>query len=168
MNKLYMISLGGKAPGANIEVHDVQFVVAASIEEAIPMVRDHWYGDAFKLHMDSYLEVTGAHGYALELVSEPVDAGKRLFFTYLGGYKEVDTQEVHGVRLWVTGSEGEAKKLANEADDFDYVQSHVDSVVDVEKVLLAKDGQRHWIKLIKTDKTYDLKPDWYGYKRLDI
>lgn len=167
MKKLYMISLGGKAGGANIEVHDVQFVVAANIDAAIPLLVDHWYGSELKLHMDSYMEINGTDGYALTLTEEKQSEENRLFFAYLGGYKETSTQEVHDVRLMVCGSEREAKSLAMQAEGFDYSQRHVDSVIDVESKLLMTSGDQFYLKLTQTKKTYNLRPEWFGYRRLD-
>ena len=54
MKKLFMIHLGGKAKGALIEVHDVQFVIAEKIEDCERSLRDHWYGLDLKCHIDSY------------------------------------------------------------------------------------------------------------------
>ncbi len=167
MKKLYMISLGGKAQGANIEVHDVQFAVAENIDAAIPLVIDHWYGTELKLHMDSYMEIIGTDGYALTLSKEKQPEENRLFFAYLGGYNEATTQEVHDVRLMVSGSEKEAKSLALKSEGFDYTQRHVDSVVDVESKLLLASGYVYYLKLTPTKKTYGLKPDWFGYRPLD-
>jgi len=32
-NKLFLVYVGGTAPGANIELHDIRFVVGQSMEE---------------------------------------------------------------------------------------------------------------------------------------
>ena len=40
--KLFMMSLGGKINGANIEVHDVQFAAAAKIEDNYAFGRSNW------------------------------------------------------------------------------------------------------------------------------
>ncbi len=167
MMKLYMISVGGKAAGANIEVHDVQFVVAENIDGAIPLIKDHWYGTELKLHMDSYMEIKGADGYALTLTDKKQSEENKLFFAYLGGYNEASTQEVHDVRLMVSGSEKEAKSLAMKSEGFDYTQRHIDSVVDVESKLLMTGGNHYYLKLTPTKKIYHLKPEWFGYRRLD-
>lgn len=167
MKKLFMISLGGKAPGANIEVHDVQFVVGDSIDAVLPVLREHWYGLDFKLHMDSYMEIKGADGYAISLREEAGNGDARLFFAFLGGYKAVQTQEIHDVRLLVCESVREAKRLAIKSDGFDTIQAHVDSVIDVEEKLLSDDGKTYYIELTQADGTYSLIPDWFGYRRID-
>lgn len=167
MNKLYMISLGGKIAGANIEVHDVQFVIAPSIEAAMPLVKGHWYGNGLKLHMDSYVTINGADGYEISLSKDEVTNGQKLYFVYLGGYNKTATQEIHDVRLMVGGSSQEVKSLAIKTQGFDYIQRHVDSVVDVEKHLLTESGDTYYLKLTPAEEVYDLKPDWFGYRRLD-
>ena len=167
MKKLYMISLGGKAPGANIEVHDVQFAVGDSIETVLAVVRDQWFGLPTKLHMDSYLEIKGSQGYAIELREEVITSDLHLFFAFLGGYKAVQTQEIHDVRLVIAKSELDAKKLAFKSEGFDTIQSHVDSIVNVQKTLLSDDGKTYYIELTPTDRSYDLVPEWFGYRRLD-
>lgn len=167
MKKIYMISLGGKAPGANIEVHDVQFAVGDSIDTVLPVVRDHWYGLDFKLHMDSYMEVKGADGHSITLKEAPSEGDPRLFFAFLGGYEAVHTQEIHDVRLLVCNSEREAKGLAIKSEGFDRIQTHVDSVIDVEQKLLSDDGETYYLELTPTEGTYKLIPEWFGYRRLD-
>lgn len=167
MKQLYMISLGGKVKGANIEVHDVQFVVASSIEEAIPLVKEHWYGDQLKLHMDSYVVVQGAEGYDLSLVQETQSMDQRLYFVYLGGYDPSSSQEIHDVRLVVSSSLQGAKSQAIKTLGFDYTQKHVDSVVDVAAKLLTPPNQSYDIKLSPSQETFTLEPDWFGYRRLD-
>jgi len=167
MNKLYMISLGGKAQGVNIEVHDVQFVVAENIDAAIPFVKDHWYGLQLKLHMDSYMEIKGAAGYQVTLTDERQPEDNKLFFAYLGGYNEESTQEIHDVRLMVCPSQREAKGLAMKSAGFGYTQRHVDSAVDVEKTLLMNKEETCYLKLTPSKEVFNLTPDWFGYRRLD-
>ncbi|MCP6553529.1 DUF1543 domain-containing protein, partial [Klebsiella pneumoniae] len=43
---LFMFYVGGNAGKSNIEVHDIQFVVARTPEEAWPALREAWFGDA--------------------------------------------------------------------------------------------------------------------------
>ena len=45
MPGLLMFYVGGTAPGANIELHDVQFAAADRPEEAYPLLREKWFGD---------------------------------------------------------------------------------------------------------------------------
>ncbi|WP_349678192.1 DUF1543 domain-containing protein, partial [Idiomarina abyssalis] len=38
-NKLFLVYVGGTAPGANIELHDVRFVVGKRMEDTYPAIR---------------------------------------------------------------------------------------------------------------------------------
>ncbi len=44
MNKLFIVYLGGSAPKANIELHDIQFVVGNTIEDTFEQLRSNWFG----------------------------------------------------------------------------------------------------------------------------
>lgn len=167
MKKLYMISIGGKAEKANIEVHDVQFVIADTVEDVIPVIKENWYGRDFKLHMDSYKAIEGIPGWKIEVTTTPQQPEERLFFAYLGGYLEDSTQEVHKVRLLTGPSLKSAKANALTGADFNFLQPHVDTIVDVEESLLSADGEKYWLRLTKDEGSYDLTPEWFGYRRLD-
>ena len=67
MNKLYMITIGGKAKGANIEVHDVQFIIANNIKETYKILKENLYGIDLKLHLDAYKHIDGADGFTVEI-----------------------------------------------------------------------------------------------------
>ena len=42
--KLGMFYLGGGATGANLELHDLQFVAVETVEQAYPRLRQAWVG----------------------------------------------------------------------------------------------------------------------------
>lgn len=164
---LYMINMGGKVEGGNIEVHDVQFAIASDIENAIPMVKEKWYGIPEKLHLDSYLKMIGVDGYRITLTTTANQLPEKLYFVHLGGYKKASTQELHKVEFIVAKSEDEAKsKVKNQLGQFE-VQGHIDHIVSIETCLLTHDGILYYIKLDETGETFDLSPDWFGYRRLD-
>jgi len=167
MMKLFMISLGGKAKKANIEVHDVQFAIGDTIEAVVPLIKANWYGLGLKLHMDSYKEINGVKGYEIQVSEEIQQNDKKLYFAYLGGYQKESTQEVHDVRLLMAGSAQEAKANGTKDGRFTYAQPHVDSVVDVEKKMLTPEGESYFLKFNPCGREDDLLPDWYGYRRLD-
>lgn len=175
MKKLYMISIGGNAEGSNIETHDVQFVVADHIDDTYDIVKKNWYGIDYQLHLDSYKEIKGVTGYRITLSTE--DATKKLsgnpsnseqvYFACLGGYDANYTQELHNIGFIVSDSKAKAKIKALETIKLDGVQTHLDSLIEVSSVLLSSDNQIYYIHLTPSSETYDLKPDWFGYKRLD-
>ncbi len=169
-----MISLGGKIQGANIEVHDVQFVAAEKIEDTYDLVRSNWYGKKEKLHIDAYTEIKGADGYRIKITKEPQDASeseemtKKLYFVYMGGYSVDETQELHDIGLYVATSENEAKSIASIDTRRFEKEGHIDSVVEVESCIHASNGDKYYIILEKTTENFEKKPDWLGYKRLDV
>lgn len=63
MPGLLMFYVGGTAPGANIELHDVQFAAADRPDEAYPLLREKWFGDKRKVHVDGYARIDWADGY---------------------------------------------------------------------------------------------------------
>jgi hypothetical protein len=162
-----MISLGGKVKGCNVEVHDVQFVVADHIDETVEILKNVWYGLDEKLHMDSYKVITGADGYSLRLTKEKPDSKKQLFFVHLGGYKKDSTQELHDIGLFIGETELEVKERAlNEIKAAD-IENHVDSIIRVETFMRSTDGEIYFVELIECSEDFDRVPDWFGYRRLD-
>lgn len=84
--KLYMFYVGGNAGKSNIEVHDVQFVVAKQPTDAWPSLREAWFGDKDKIHVDGYAEIKWADGFDVSLQSEPSISDYKLYFVNVGGY----------------------------------------------------------------------------------
>ena len=112
MEKLFMVYLGGSAPKANIELHDIQFAVAETIEDTFPQLKANWFGNAKGLHMDSYKEIKGADGYEISLQNHPQHKNRNLYFINLGGYQRDRLNELHEFNLYVAESAPEAKKRA--------------------------------------------------------
>jgi hypothetical protein len=65
--KLFSVNLGGKAKNANIEVHDIVFVIGNTIQECFPKIKEKWFGDPESVHIDSYAELTQIEEYSIEL-----------------------------------------------------------------------------------------------------
>jgi hypothetical protein len=167
MKDLYMISLGGKVKGCNLEVHDVQFVAANHVDESVELLKNNWYGLADKLHMDSYKVINGADGYAVRLTQEKPESNKHLFFVHLGGYKKDSTQELHDVGLFIGETLQEVKERALKEMRVADIENHVDSIVCVETCMLSSDGEPYFVELSESHEVYDRAPDWFGYRRLD-
>ena len=49
---LYLVVLGGRANKANIELHDVRWVVGSKIEDTYDTLRKDWFGSLKGLHID--------------------------------------------------------------------------------------------------------------------
>lgn len=164
---LYMISLGGKAKGCNIEVHDIQFVAAGHIDETIELLKKSWYGFGEKLHMDSYKQIKGADGYSIRLSKEKPEGNKQLYFVHFGGYKADSTQELHDIGFYVGDSDKEIKERALIEFQVADIENHVDSLVRIESVLLSVTDETFFIELCESKEEFDRIPDWFGYRRLD-
>ncbi len=167
MKNLYMVTLGGKVKGCNIEVHDVQFVVADHIDETVELLKSIWYGLDEKLHMDSYKAITGADGFKVSLTEKKPDHSRQLFFVHFGGYKKECTQELHDIGLYAGESLQEVRERALKEAKAADIENHVDSVIPVETVMLSSDGMKYYIDLSMSHEYFDPAPDWFGYRRLD-
>lgn len=168
MKKLYMITLGGKAKGAKIEVHDVQFIIAKDIEETFNALKENWYGIDFKLHLDAYKEIKGTDGYSIEVTDGAQDTDLNLYFVNIGAYDESMLNEIHFYKLIVGKDINEAKKRAIVGFPDNLLEVHVDNISIVAKSDLINKLYSGNITLKPSQVKFDLKPDWFGYKRIDI
>lgn len=174
---LFVVSLGGKVLGGNLEVHDVRFVIADTIDETIPLVKEAWFGIETKLHLDSYLTLSHVDGYKIELTNHNINdnMAPKLYCVHFGGYRPEWSQEIHRLGFYVATSENEAKERARFDGESFEIQGHVDAVIDVSKQLMNVSNEKTSIKLEpisvsefpKAHQNY-FKPDWYGYRRLDL
>ena len=49
---LFLVVLGGRAKNANVELHDVRWVVGSKIEDTYDVLRRNWFGNFEGLHID--------------------------------------------------------------------------------------------------------------------
>lgn len=130
--KLFAIYIGGEFPGANIEIHDVRFVVADSIEKTHDELRRQWWGIPRSLHIDCWAEVIHADGYNITLRPEPFEGPERLYFVNLGGYEPGEFAECHRNVFVVAENEAKAKYRALK-DVRHWVEPHRDDLYEAEK-----------------------------------
>ncbi|WP_241972357.1 DUF1543 domain-containing protein [Aliidiomarina soli] len=168
--KLFMVYLGGSAPGANIELHDIRFVIATTIEQSYPELKRQWFGDKKSVHMDSYLHVHHVDGYRVELSEQPVAQSRRLYFVNFGGYFPGQMAEFHDFTLVVAGSPVEAKALAKakviNAGLAGAEQLHKDDLLAVDDCLTLDLIDGYYIDLQHDGESQPLEPDWMGYQPL--
>ncbi|CAL1692099.1 hypothetical protein MMB232_02255 [Brevundimonas subvibrioides] len=93
--KLFAIYIGGEHAGANIEVHDIRFVVADSIASTHGPLLAQWWGKPGSLHIDCWSEIDRADGYEVSLRPEPFEGPERLYYVNLGGYDGLSFAEQH-------------------------------------------------------------------------
>lgn len=183
--KLYMLLLGSKAEGRNVEQHDFFFGVANSLAELVPQLHAFWPEAGKSLHIDGWREVTAVEGYKVEVYQkngdEPVSA-HRLFFINLGGYTAGRLEEQHYTLLSVCADKAEATQRAKKAAFFKQASvvgvkganAHIDEKygIDVDEIHRIEDiwhpqlVQKYGIRLLPTE---NLVADeiHLGYFRLD-
>ena len=110
--KLFAVLLGGEAKGANIEVHDMRFVVAPTIADTHKELRRQWWGIPRTLHIDGWAEITHADGYEVSLRSAPSTGAERLYYVNVGGYDPDEFAELHKNVFVVAQTVAKAKARA--------------------------------------------------------
>lgn len=165
---LYMFYVGGNAGKSNIEVHDVQFVVADKPQDAWPMLREAWFGDSDKIHIDGYSRLTWADGYSLSLSDEPSSSAMKLYFVNVGGYRADTLAELHEYGLFVAQDARQAKQKALATLLCGVDQQHKDNLKEVDDcVLLDKVGDT-FIHLTPCAAGRPDKPEWQGYLPISV
>ncbi len=148
--KLFAIYIGGEFPGANIELHDMRFVVATSIEAAYPELRRQWWGTPKSLHIDCWAEITQVDGYHVSLSAEPFIGVEKLYFVNLGGYDPSEFAEQHRNLFVVADSEAKAKTRALKTVR-EWVEPHRDEIYEAEHAFCLNETageQRLYLHLV--------------------
>ncbi|MES2688941.1 MAG: DUF1543 domain-containing protein [Bacteroidota bacterium] len=103
--KLYMVLLGSKAPGRNVEQHDYFFGIGASLKALLPEMQAFWPEAKASLHIDAWREVSAVDGYTILITARDRPASlansPKLFFINLGGYLHGHFEEQHHIHLTV-------------------------------------------------------------------
>lgn len=161
--QLFLVYLGGTAPGANIELHDIRFVAGARIEDTYAQLRKQWFGTPAGLHIDSYLRVTDIDGYAVSLQNSAPEHTQKLFFINYGGYYPGKIAEQHDFMLCVAGSVQEAKAKAKQLLLTDADSQHKDDVLELDNCFAVEQLQGFYVHLTASGKSQAMRPDWSGY-----
>ena len=64
---LFLVFLGGRAKKANVELHDVRWVIGSKIEDTYDSLRRDWFGMREGLHIDSFKKINYVDGYKINL-----------------------------------------------------------------------------------------------------
>lgn len=174
---LHLVVLGGRAPRAHIELHDVRFVAGRTIEDTLPELRRQWFGRREGLHLDSVMVVRAVDGWAVSLGREPAaPRPERLWFVNLGAYRPDSLLELHHVGLVVASSPQAAKAAAKRrwlrgAQQIHAQQIHKDDLLAVDDCLALEQlellsGERWHVQLSRHPEDWDQPqvPDWFGYR----
>ena len=184
---LFLVVIGGKAPKANIELHDVRWVVGSKIEDTFDSLRISWFGSPEGLHIDSYKKIKSVDGYKINLINIEEDKfkknnldedsknKKKLWFVNLGGYEKNSMQEKHEFGLVVAKNSRDAKKIAKSKWLLGFTKIHKDNLFSFEiisdvdncEVIQTIDNWRIDLTSEVDYKEEINSPDWFGYMRID-
>lgn len=134
--KLFAVFIGGGHPRANIELHDMRFVVGETLEATIPQLRAAWWGKPGSLHIDGYAELTEVDGWQVEVVqgAAPASPGRALWFVNIGGYTPALFGEQHNY-LFLAGEEKAKVWSRARAISPEWIGRHKDNFVSVDEVI---------------------------------
>lgn len=176
---LFLVVLGGRAPGVHIELHDVRFVVGQTIDDTLPALRRQWFGHRRGLHIDSTMVVRQVGHFAVQLRREPRVGRERLWFVNVGGYRPERLAEEHAFGLVVDTSASGAKRQALAAWLPEAVGRHKDDLHPLEGLAdpssswdgfgedcLPLDRVEGWqVHLTPAaGPPPPQRPDWFGYR----
>ena len=184
---LYLVVLGGRAEKANIELHDVRWVVGSKIEDTYDTLRKDWFGSPKGLHIDSYKKIKHIDGYKINLINFETDkkdakklvtrneSKKHLWFVNIGGYHPTSMQEKHEFGLVIASNKLEAKNKAKSQWLIGCKKKHKDDIASLETLiscdnceLIKKVG--NWEIELTPDNNFieeNNYPDWCGYQKID-
>ena len=186
-NFLYLVVLGGRTKKANIELHDVRWVVGSKIQDTYYTLRKDWFGSPQGLHIDSYKKIKYIDGYKINLIyfeKDKIDkkqlvkknkAKKHLWFVNIGGYNPTSMQEKHEFGLVIASNKLEAKNIAKSKWLIGCKKKHKDDLASLAMIISCDDCQQikkigNWQIELSLDNNFIQEnnyPDWYGYKKID-
>lgn len=144
---LFVVCLGGRAAGCNVELHDVVFAVGSDIESTHTQLLDQWFGDPDGLHVDAYARVEQVPGYRVSLSPTPADNGVRLYFVNIGGYAPGELWERHAYALYAGRSASDVKSRARKELLVGRDAVHRDDLYDIDDVLEVRPGGNWHLRL---------------------
>ena len=185
-NFLYLVVLGGRAKKANVEQHDVRWVVGSKIEDTYDTLRKDWFGSPIGLHIDSYKKIKYIDGYKINLINLEKNKTEKnkllknkdkkyLWFVNIGGYNPTSMQEKHEFGLVTASNKLEAKNIAKSKWLIGCKRKHKDDIASL-NILIGCDDCKliqkigNWEIELTSDNKFVKEnnyPDWYGYKRID-
>lgn len=166
--KLFMFYLGGSAGKSNIEVHDIQFAVSETPEQAWPYLREVWFGDKDKLHIDGFAELQWADGYRITLSQHPSQSHLRLWFVNAGAYRPDELAELHAFDLFVAEDAATARQKALNTLLTGHDQQHKDNLKDVDDCILLEQIGGWYLRLEADPQGQRYTPQWQGYHPIVI
>jgi hypothetical protein len=127
------------------------------------LLREKWFGDKSKVHIDGYARIEWADGYDVMLCAAPFHGPEKLFFVNVGGYRSDELAELHQFGLFVAHSADEAKEKAKQVLLTGSFQQHKDDLAEVDDCLLLHSLQGYHIHLKANALGEPARPLWQGY-----
>ena len=137
--RLFAIYIGGQHTAANIEVHDMRFVAAPSIEATHETMLAQWWGREGTLHIDCWSEISQADGYEISLLPEPYEGKEKLYYVNLGGYDGVAFAEQHR-NVFVVADSLPAAKARAIKQAAGWTDAHRDEMYEAEQAFALDDA----------------------------
>ena len=143
---LFLVVLGGKTKMANVELHDVRWVIGSKIEDTYDLLRREWFGTSEGLHIDSYKKINYVDGYKITLKNienkklknkkliNGNNTKKNLWFVNIGGYNPTSMQEKHEFGLVTASTKLEAKNIAKSKWLVGFKKKHKDDIASLERL----------------------------------
>ncbi|RNI33532.1 DUF1543 domain-containing protein [Hanamia caeni] len=170
--KLFLLLIGSKAPGRNVEQHDFFFGIARELKELVPAIKAFWPEAGSTLHIDAWREVTKVEDYkiAIGLKDEKRELQNKLFFINLGGYQANKLEEQHYTILTVQPTRALAISKAKKTTFFttntlkeatshidDKYGIDVDDVYQVEDILIPEHKSKYSVIISKGEEVEEDK-----------
>ncbi|MGH8125169.1 MAG: DUF1543 domain-containing protein [Rhodanobacteraceae bacterium] len=142
--RLIACVLGGTAPRARTELHDVALAVGSSLQAVHDQLLDSWFGDPRGLHVDAWCFLDSVEGYRVRRARKPPDNGLHLYFINIGGYQPGVFGEHHAWGFFGGVGKAEVKQRAKRTLLQDHEQTHKDELFDVDDCLyIDRVGEWH-------------------------
>ena len=134
--KLFVIYLGGSTSKSLIELHDMRFVIANSIEDTYDTLRKTWWGTPESLHLDAWGELVYADGFDITIQpkGKASHSHEKLYFLNLGGYDSKQFTELHH-NTFVIAPDKQSAKMKAKAQIQHWEVPHTDSKFEVENII---------------------------------
>ena len=174
-SRLFLVVLGGRINGCNVELHDVRWVIGETIEDTIKTLKSEWFGNKKGLHIDSYREILHVDGMSVTVVHSLTTNNSlnenKLWFVNLGGYSSQSMAEQHEFGIVVARTAQSAKAIAKQRWLNGMNQIHKDDLYKIDgnpivDDLLPINGNGRW-QIQLTPNTTEISasetPDWIGY-----
>ncbi len=163
--KLIACVLGGTAPGARTELHDIAFVVGHSLDAVHEQLLDTWFGTPEGLHVDAWTVLDSIAGYRVHLGQQAPGNGLHLYFVNIGGYLPGEFGERHAWGFFGASSRAEAKARAKATLLPGHQTPHKDDLYQVDDCIQI-DAIERWHIQLQPDPGATAAPVTNGYNPL--